>query len=293
MGSVTLDALAAGLRRRGTPLASESALFLALECAEAIAAAARQLDVGKITIDAEGRVDVSACNESSDTQGIRSIGVCVRALCEPLPATVREFVRRTDDGSIVRVSSATSELEALLVPLNRAAARRVVARLVREVAKEPTSDRVSAPAPLPPANSPVNEPVSALASSVDTEPDGASIGATSSAGGATATVADMTPLPSKLPPPPRLGSLVTLPIGPSHGDEMEPHIGGDPEPSAAPGADRTVPDGALEDAPRTDAEESLDEPKRAASVESRRPLAFVAAFFVVALVFFVWRLSHR
>ncbi|MFO0557441.1 MAG: hypothetical protein U0269_05430 [Polyangiales bacterium] len=290
MGSVTLDALAAGLRRRGTPLASESALFLALECAEAIVAAPRSLDVSKITIDPEGRVDASVCADSSETQAIRSIGACVRALCEPLPSTVREFVRRTDDGSILTVSGATSELEALLVPLNRAAARRVVARLVREVAKEPSSDRVSAPAPVA---APEAAPVStALASSVDTEPDGAPIGATSSAGAATATVADMTPLPSKLPPPPRLGSLVTLPIGPSHGDDLEPHVGA-AEASASPAADRTVIDEPASDRPRSDAEESLDEPKRAPSVEGRRPLVFVAVFFLVALVFFVWRLSHR
>jgi len=287
MGSVTLDALAAGLRRRGTPLASESALFLALECAEAIVAAARSLDVSKIAVDPEGRVDVTGCADSSETLAVRSVGACVRALCEPLPSTVREFVRRTDDGSILTVAGATSELEALLVPLNRAAARRVVARLVREVAKEPSSDRVSAPAPLAADDAPVR---SALASSVDTEPDGAPIGATNSAGAATATVADMTPLPSKLPPPPRLGSLVTLPIGPSHGEEVEPHLGS-VEPSSP--ADRTVIDEPASDRPRSDAEESLDEPERPPSGESRRPLVFVGVFFLVALLFFVWRLSHR
>jgi hypothetical protein len=290
MGSVTLDALAAGLRRRGTPLASESALFLALECAEAIVAVARLLDMSKITIDSEGRVDVSACGDSSETQAIRSIGACVRALCEPLPSTVREFVRRTDDSSILTVAGATSELEALLVPLNRAAARRVVARLVREVAKDPSGDRISAPAPVAaPEAAPVS---SALGSSVDTEPDGAPLDATSSSSAATATVADMTPLPSKLPPPPRLGSLVTLPIGPSHDDDLDPHIGAAAS-SASPAADRTVIDAPGSDRPRSDAEESLDDPKRALPVEGRRPLVFVGVFFLVALVFFVWRLSHR
>jgi hypothetical protein len=290
MGSVTLDALAARLRRRGTPLASESALFVVLECAEAIAASARVLDVSKITIDADGRVDVSACADSSEAQAVRSIGACVHALCEPLPSTVREFVRRTEDRSIRTVADATSELEALLVPLNRAAARRVLARLVRDVAKEPSSHAISAPEPLGESDA---TPASALlASSVDTEPDGVPVGATSAAGDATATVADRTPLPAKLPPPPRLGSLVTLPIGPSHDDELE-QPSATAQVSTPPSADRTVIDEPNSDRRGHGAEESLDEPRRAASFEVHRPLVFVGVFFFVALVFFVWRLSQR
>jgi hypothetical protein len=285
MGSVSLDALATGLRRRGTPLASESALFLALECAEAVAAVPRSLSAAVVTIDAEGRVDVTQCDTSSETLAVRTLGQIVSALCEPLPATVREFVRRTEDGSILKVSSATSELEALLVPLNRGAARRVVARLVREVAKDPPSDRVSAPAPMPTVAQ--SDAPSALASSVDTEPDGAPIASHQ----ATATVADMTPLPSKLPPPPRLGSLASLPIGPSHGDEGELHGHGGEEP-AHDGADRTVLDGDAADRTHNDGEESL-EPRRAKAIEGRKPLLFVGAFFLLAVLFFVWRVSQR
>ncbi len=286
MGSVTLDALASGLRRRGTPLASESALFLSLECAEFIAGAPHSLSLAKVTVDPEGRVDASRCDECSETLAVRSIGVIVKALCEPLPATVREFVRRTEDGSILKVASATSELEALLVPLNRAAARRVVARLVREVAKDPPSDR----APTPEPSAAAGDVPSALASSVDTEPDGSPIGSSTTSAGATATVADMTPLPSKLPPPPRLGSLTSIPIGPSHGDESGQHHAAHDE-GDAHGADRTVPDG--EASARSDAEESLDEPRKPGAIESRKPLVFVGAFFVVAVLFFLWRVSQR
>jgi hypothetical protein len=259
-------------------------LFLALECAEAVAAVPRSLSAAVVTIDAEGRVDVTQCDTSSETLAVRTLGQIVSALCEPLPATVREFVRRTEDGSILKVSSATSELEALLVPLNRGAARRVVARLVREVAKDPPSDRVSAPAPMPTVAK--SDAPSALASSVDTEPDGAPIASHQ----ATATVADMTPLPSKLPPPPRLGSLASLPIGPSHGDEGELHGHGDE--ASVEGADRTVLDGDAADRTHNDGEESL-EPRRAKAIDGRKPLLFVGAFFLLAVLFFVWRVSQR
>lgn len=290
MPSVTLDALVAGLRRRGTPLASESALFVALECADAINATPRALTTARVSIDSEGHVDAAGCDESSETLAVRSIGALVRALCEPIPATVREFVRRTEDGSIAKVASAANELEALLVPLNRGAARRVVARLAREVAKDPPLDPISAPAPGPSASASA-EP-SALSSSVDTEPEGNALGDAATSAGATATVADMTPLPSKLPPPPRLGSLTSLPIGPSRDGDTELHAG---ETSDAPehGADHTVPDGDALETSRSDAEESLDTPRKPGPMESRKPLIFVGVFFLCAVLFFLWRVAHR
>ena len=289
MPSVTLDALVAGLRRRGTPLASESALFVALECADAITAAPRALTTARVSIDSEGRVDASGCDESSETAAVRSIGALVRALCEPVPATVREFIRRTEDGSIAKVASAANELEALLVPLNRGAARRVVSRLAREVAKDPQPEAISAPAPTHAATA--SEP-SALGSSVDTEPEGNALSDASTSAGATATVADMTPLPSKLPPPPRLGSLTSLPIGPSRDGDGELHAGEVAEDEGR-GADHTVPDGDALETGRSDAEESLDAPRKPGATESRKPLIFVGVFFVCAVLFFLWRVAHR
>lgn len=290
MPSVTLDALVAGLRRRGTPLASESALFVALECADAITAAPRSLSTARVSIDSEGRVDAIACDESSETAAVRSIGALVRALCEPVPATVREFIRRTEDGSIAKVASAANELEALLVPLNRGAARRVVSRLAREVAKDPPPEAISAPAP--PTHAAASSEPSALGSSVDTEPEGNATGDAATSAGATATVVDMTPLPSKLPPPPRLGSLTSLPIGPSRDGDAELHAGEVAEDETG-GADHTVPDGDALETARSDAEESLDTPRKTGATESRKPLIFVGVFFVCAVLFFLWRVAHR
>lgn len=294
MASVTLDALVGGLRRRGTPLASESALFVALECVEAFADnELRVLDPKPIRVNADGAVDVTSCASSADERAVlRSIGGLVRVLCEPLPAIAKEFVVRAEDGSLGTIAKARSELEALLVPLNRAAARRVVARLVREVnrdgvtdAPEPlaATDSATATNPLAPTagSATATAMVEPPTSSVDTEPDGEPIANDS----ATMTVADATPLPSKLPPPPRLGSLATLPIGPN-GDESSLR---DSQP--VEGADRTVPDGET-----TDASSSLDESPREATPRKgadRRPLLFVALFFLSAVAFFAWSVARR
>lgn len=291
MASVTLDALVGGLRRRGTPLASESALFVALECAEALEERElRVLDPRPIRLEDDGAVDISACAKSADERAVlRSIGALVRVLCEPLPAIAKEFVARTDDGSIPSIAKARSELEALLVPLNRAAARRVVARLVRDVNREGASDAPAAtdsatstnPLPSASTSATATAVIESTGSSVDTEPDGDPIAPDS----ATMTVADATPLPSKLPPPPRLGSLATLPIGPS-ADDSSPR-----ESQPAEGADRTVPDGATTES-TTSADESPSErtPRRGAD---RKPLLFVALFFLSAVLFFAWSVAHR
>jgi hypothetical protein len=298
MASVTLDALVSALRRRGTPLASESALFVALECAEALSeSAARALDPSLVRLDPEGRVDVSASPATDDERSmLRSIGALVRVLCDPLPAIAREFVLRTEDGSIASLASAQSELEALLVPLNRGAARRVIARHVREVSREGTSERPIA-REAPSASSAIDSAATthplgdAQPSSVDTEPEGAPLPATSSMN-AMATVADVTPLPAKLPPPPRLGSLASLPIGPGASDDSELPSMHAASPSPEDGADRTVLDGALQGVDERD--ERTDDSaavREGASRASPAPLLLVAVFFLLALVFFLWRVS--
>jgi hypothetical protein len=306
MASVTLDALVGGLRRRGTPLASESALFLVLECAEALREGPRSLSTDTVSVDNEGAVDVGAARASNEAEALHTLGSLVRAACDPLSATVREFAERAEDGSLGSLSMARSELEALLVPLNRAAARRVVARLVREVQREPAPTSV---APAKPAtdSATATNPLGPAAS-VDTEPDGTPLAssttsATDSHGAngraravaATATVVDLTPLPSKLPPPPRLGSLATLPIGPSsssHELEDPAHQGHGEEPAEGD-ATRTVPDDGAPEHEGASSESSLDEPRKTTRPDSKLALALVALFFLCAVLFFLWRITHR
>jgi hypothetical protein len=236
MAGLTLEALLGGLARRGSPLASESALFLALECAEALRERPRRLHVKNVTLDAEGQFDVQAAPAADEPEALRALGALVRALHDPMTSGARAFVGRVEDGSIDGIRSAVSELEAMLVPLNRAAARRVVARLVREVTRE--SPQVSGERSALRSELGDGATVSAAPagdpSSVDTEPEGAVQGGD----GATATVlTDTTPLPARLPAPPRLGSFATMPIGPSSGSS-EP----DTRPDAAADASTTALD---------------------------------------------------
>ncbi|MDP3278818.1 MAG: hypothetical protein Q8Q09_26740 [Deltaproteobacteria bacterium] len=249
MASVTLDVLVQGLQRRGSPLAPESALFVVLECAEVLAHGPRRLTLTDVHLDAEGNAELSHCESCSESDAIFSLAAVLRRLCDSLTPTALEFASRAEDGDIASIRSAQHELEALLVPLNRAAARRVLARLLREVARESGAGSVRPPtspmsAPGAPAASQPQElnPMSESPenSAVDTAPD--RVGAVD----ASATVMDATPLPARLPPPPRLGSIKDIPIGPlsSDEDEGEPSGSHGLAPSEEPvGADQTVQDG--------------------------------------------------
>jgi hypothetical protein len=298
MAGLTLEALLGGLARRGAPLASESALFLALECVEAIRERPRGLDLRTVSLDAEGQLDVRSAPLVEEPEALRAIGLLVKALHDPMTAGARAFVQRVEDGSIAGLSTAASELEAMLVPLNRSAARRVIARLLREVQRELA--QVSGERSALRTGSgvaPVEPPSAEPTSSVDTEPEGV----TSSAEGATATVlTDATPLPARLPAPPRLGSFATMPIGPSSASS-EPDI----RPEAARRADATTPDGdaggdpsvrpgAYEDDRDGDGEPSRARgPRRGDAGRSGLLLALVAALLLGSVLFFVARIIVR
>jgi hypothetical protein len=114
------------------------------------------------------------------------------------------MVERARAGSIRSLPAVRAELEALLVPLNRAAARRVLGRLVREQQRLGTP---SAPAPSPaPAGG-------ALDTVIDTSVGAEALLAHSSDAvpGATDTHPDRLDSIPPFPRPPRLGSLMDLP----------------------------------------------------------------------------------
>jgi len=58
-------------------------------------------------------------------------------------------------------------------------------------------------------------------------------------------------------------------------------------------ATRTVPDDGEPEHEASSAESSLDEPRKTTRPDSKLALALVALFFLCAVLFFLWRITHR
>lgn len=132
--AVRLDVMAAGLARRGTPLTPESALFVVLEALEALGSRPLVLSATAVRVNDEGAVSLGegltpAPDETSVLEGALET---LEAVLVPLPTSVTELAVRVRQGQVIARASMISELAALLVPLNRKAARRMLGRLVRE-----------------------------------------------------------------------------------------------------------------------------------------------------------------
>lgn len=215
---LSLSELLAGLSRRNMPLASESALFLALQAVEHRRENPASLDLESVLLHSDGSVTLRAAKATPEPEALRSVGALLVRLVDPLSPEGERVVARLEAGT-TKWTSVASELEALLVPLNRSASRRVLGRLLREVQKSaPASDATASSTadPAPSAQETVLE-------------------------GATASI-------PPLPPPPRLGSLAQLtprsPEEPSQSAIDTAPEGKSASGSSAPGeASDTVPEG--------------------------------------------------
>lgn len=145
--AVRLDVMAAGLSRRGTPLTPESALFVVLEALEALGSRPLVLSATTVRVNDEGVVSLGeglspAPDETSVLEGALET---LESVLVPLPTSVIELAVRVRQGQVIARASMISELAALLVPLNRKAARRMLGRLVREHVRPFESETPRAP----------------------------------------------------------------------------------------------------------------------------------------------------
>lgn len=139
MEPVKLDDLAAALSRRGAPLTPESATFIALECVDALKSARRVLSPEGVLIGGDGVVSLveeALSPAIDDAEVIRGAVEMLEGLLHAPTAGVMDLAERVRAGEIQTRAALTAELSALLVPFNRAAARRMLGRLVREHARE-------------------------------------------------------------------------------------------------------------------------------------------------------------
>jgi hypothetical protein len=170
--AVSLSDLVASLSRRGTPLAMETGLFITLEATEALIDAPRSIALNEIVIHSDGGVQVGQGRAAGEASALAGLARLIESLVSPLPLSVRTFIERIRSGSIPSIQAARAELEALLVPLNRSAARRVLGRIARE--QKRNSEGMPPAVALPVSPAPIehakNDPIKASKSLEPFEP---------------------------------------------------------------------------------------------------------------------------
>jgi len=135
--AVRLDDLTGAMASRGIPLQSETALFVALMAVEAMRTRPAVVTPEDVTLDADGAVQVRPDAPTTDDLNAmhESVVALLETLLVPPPTSVLDLGARVRAGELTSHSAFVAELTAMLVPLNRAAATRMLGRLVREHAR--------------------------------------------------------------------------------------------------------------------------------------------------------------
>jgi hypothetical protein len=136
--TVTLEEVIAAADARAASLVPETSGYLALAIGDATARLPLRLDPKHITVSAEGTVtvarsrDVVAPVEAASTLRALLASLLTRSVgTMPGLRTAARARAESERG----VESVVEEIEAALIPVNRAAARRALARLARETAR--------------------------------------------------------------------------------------------------------------------------------------------------------------
>lgn len=137
---VTAEELVRVLQRRGIPLPSEIGAFIVLEACEKLSSRPVQLSTREIFITEQGDVETAErLRAQSDAAAASALlGVLAELLvcaAPGVPAMLLDLVEHGPNERNLTLGLLRSDLEACLLPLNRAATRRVLSRLVREVRK--------------------------------------------------------------------------------------------------------------------------------------------------------------
>ncbi len=147
--AIFLDELASGLARRGAALAPESALFIVFEAVESLGGRAAVLSPSAVRVSGEGVVSLGPALDPAhdETSVLEGAVETLEAVLDPAPVGVVELAVKVRSAEIISRGALLSELAAMLVPLNRRAARRMIARLVRECARPASAPAVTSTSP--------------------------------------------------------------------------------------------------------------------------------------------------
>jgi hypothetical protein len=138
----SLEQLVAALARKGIPLPYEIGTFLVLEsCERLIGQPLVIIGAGEVWLSDEGEVMLAAGKPApSEMHAARALVVLLGELlvrsAPGVPQMVLELVEHSSADDQLKLGALRDDLEATLVPLNRAATRRVLSRLLREARKE-------------------------------------------------------------------------------------------------------------------------------------------------------------
>lgn len=157
--SVTLEDVFSVVEGKRVPLAPELAGYLTLEIADGSQATGGEVDPRTVYISEEGTValvrpkkDMPLGDAETSVRGI--LAKLLEASGSATPALSASAKRKPGAG----LPSLISELEAALIPVNRAAGRRALARLAREVKRVTLGVGRNASVP-PPAKGPGSRPI--------------------------------------------------------------------------------------------------------------------------------------
>lgn len=165
--SVTLDDVMAVVSSRRVPIAPELAGYLVLEIAEGGAAAGSDIDGKSVFIGDEGTVAVVTPKGKGDGDGEGSLRKILARLLEASGSQTPALLAAAKKGGQGNLGALVEELEAALIPVNRAAGRRALARLSREVKRimlgvGRNAQTAAPPAPAQPARAPAPPPRAAV-----------------------------------------------------------------------------------------------------------------------------------
>lgn len=145
---LSIEQLLAALQRKGIPLPYEMGTFLVLEATEQVLAleATEQVPAfcvaaaGEIWLTDQGEVSVDATRTAPEQNACHALVLLLSDLlvrsAPGVPAMLLEIVEQGPSDGEWSLMRLRDDLEAALVPLNRAATRRVLARLLREVRRD-------------------------------------------------------------------------------------------------------------------------------------------------------------
>lgn len=138
-GSTNVHDMLAILRERRRRLPFEIGAFVALQATESLLDRPRDAGAKAIHVLEDGTVDLSRADPADERTAIKALhGVLVALLAaagEGVPPMLLDLVERPADAEDLSLARFRDELEASLVPLNRSAAKRVLARTLRDLAR--------------------------------------------------------------------------------------------------------------------------------------------------------------
>lgn len=134
---VTVEDLVASLKARRIRIPSEIGAFVALETCEALIRGPAVVGTGDVRIGEDGTVSVfapphSASAEDAARSVVHVLASLLVAAGTGVPEVLIEIVENGPSRGPAALERLRDDLESSLVPLNRAAARRVLSRMIRE-----------------------------------------------------------------------------------------------------------------------------------------------------------------